>query len=131
MLRPVLVICAVLSLSPASAQQPETQLLEIPRQLWGQYNADVQACGTGLNHSPLRISWDRMQFYESSAKLEGLLRLRDGSIIVIAKREGEGQTWQSVYRLNYDEPTGALIVTMPQNSEMSQSDFVRFRCPAR
>jgi hypothetical protein len=72
-----------------------------------------------------------MQFYESSAKLEGLLRLRDGSIIVIAKREGEGQTWQSVYRLNYDEPTGALIVTMPQNSEMSQSDFVRFRCPAR
>lgn len=111
-----------------AAIAPNAPLLEIPREFWGEYNEVLSDCGTGNNDSRLRISWNTVHFYESSGELKELLRQDDGSIVVIAEHNGEGQTWQSVYQLRLSEDRNTLTVVYPQTIDMAQFSSDRKRC---
>jgi hypothetical protein len=105
--------------------------LEIPRRFWGEYNEQLTACGTGNHDSRLRVSWDRVHFYESVGELVSLLRHEDGSVTVEAKHEGEGQVWTAVYNLRLSADDQSLTVTNPQTRELVQHSMRRLRCPAQ
>jgi hypothetical protein len=114
----------------AVAIQGAAPLLEIPRPFWGEYNERLSDCGTGNNESRLRISWDRLRFYDSTGELRELMRQPDGAIIVVAEHSGEGQRWSSVYQLRLSAERDRLTVVHPQTSEMEQNETVRLRCPS-
>ncbi len=120
------VLIALMAQAATVANPP---LFELPRQFWGEYNEVLADCGTGRNDTRLRISWNTVQFYESTGEIKELLRQPDGSIIIVAKHSGEGETWQSVYRLRLSDDTQSLTVTHPQTAEMAQFGTERRRCP--
>jgi hypothetical protein len=114
----------------AQAATPVTPpLFELPREFWGEYNEVLADCGTGNNDSRLRVSWNTVQFYESRGEVEELLRQADGSLVVVAKHSGEGQTWQSVYQLRLSSDNQTLTVIHPQSAEIEQFGTDRRRCP--
>ena len=113
------------------AAQPNPALFEIPRPFWGEYNEKIEDCGTGNNDSRLRISWDRIRFYETTGELQELLRLPDGSLLVVTKHVGEGQTWMNVYKLSLSSNGAILTITHPQTQEIEQFSSDRFRCPVK
>lgn len=109
--------------------QGMASLLEIPRPFWGEYNDRLVDCGTGNNDSRLRISGDRLQFYESTGELRELIRNQDGSVTVIADHLGEGEIWTSVYQLRLSSDGNALTVIHPHTNDMEQFETERLRCP--
>lgn len=119
---------SVIALLQVAPSQP---LFEIPLEFRGEYNANLNDCGTGNNDSKLRISWDRLRFWESSGKLKELLRLPDGSVVISAEMSGEGEKWMSVYQLRLSEEGKKLSVIHPQTADLDQIAFDRFRCPSR
>jgi hypothetical protein len=112
-----------------AALQTQAPLLEIPRPLWGEYNENVVHCGTGLNDSRLRISWNTVQFYESTGTLRELIRHKDGSVTILADHAGEGQQWTSLYHLALSPDGKRLTTTHSQDAESRQSSTTRLRCP--
>jgi hypothetical protein len=121
------VLFAMLAQSALAANPP---LFELPREYWGEYNEVLTDCGTGNNDTRLRISWNTIRFYESAGEVQELLRQRDGSVVIVAKHSGEGQTWQSVYQLRLSADGETLTVTHPQSLEMDQFSSDRQRCAA-
>ena len=117
-------------LALGAAVQDRPQLFEIPRAFWGEYNERLADCGTGNNDSRLRISWDRIRFYESTGELRGLIRQPDGSVVLVAEHHGEGQSWESTYQLRLAPDGSSLTVVHPQTDQMEQSEHTRLRCPA-
>jgi hypothetical protein len=103
---------------------------EIPRHFWGEYNDRLADCGTGNNDSRLRISRDRLQFYESTAMLREMILHRDGSVTVVAEQSGEGQTRTNVFHLRLSADRGNLTVAHPQTNEIVQWESTRRRCPS-
>lgn len=114
-----------------SAPAPNPPLFELPREYWGEYNEVLSDCGTGNNDTRLRISWNTVQFYESTGEVQEILRQRDGSIVIVAKHSGEGQTWQSVYQLRLSSDGEKLTTIHPQTIEMDQFSSDRQRCAAK
>jgi hypothetical protein len=104
--------------------------LEIPRPFWGEYNERLADCGTGNNDSRLRISRDRLQFYESTGVLRELIQHRDGSVTIVSEQTGEGQTSTSVYHLRLLDSSNTLTITHPQTRELVQTEETRHRCPS-
>jgi hypothetical protein len=113
----------------AAAAQSGTALLEIPRPYWGEYNENVAHCGTGLNDTRLRVSWDTITFYESTGSLRELIRHPDGSVTILAEHSGEGRRWASLYNLSLSPDRRELTVTHPQDAQMQQGSTIRRRCP--
>ena len=119
-----------MTIATALSTQPAVPLLEIPRRFWGEYNEILSDCGTGNNDSRLRISWNRLQFYESEGELRELIRHADGSVTIVAQHTGEGQTWMNVYELRLSADGSRLTVIHPQTGEMQQAESTRRRCPS-
>ena len=122
-------IVVLLPLLLQASEPISPPLFEIPRDYWGEYNEVVADCGTGNNDSRLRISWDRIHFYESVGEITGLLRQNDGTLVIVAEHSGEGQKWQSVYQLRLSQDRQRLTVIHPQTVEMGQYSSERTRCP--
>ena len=120
-----------LALSLAATLQTSPRLLEIPRPFWGEYNEVLHDCGTGNNDTRLRISWDRLRFYESEGDLRELIRHPDGSVTIAAEHRGEGQTWRTLYNLRLSPDSFRLTVTHAQDGEIEQVESTRFRCPVQ
>ena len=114
----------------ATATPQSSPLFELPREFWGEYNEKLSDCGTGNNDSRLRISWNTVRFYESTGEIRELLRQDDGSIVISAEHEGEGQKWLSLYQLKLSPDGQSLTVTNPQTVEMEQLAANRLRCSA-
>ncbi len=112
-----------------AALQTQAPLLEIPGAFWGEYNQNLAHCGTGLNDSRLRVSWDTIRFYESTGTLRELIRHSDGSVTVLADHSGEGQQWSSLYNLALSPDGKRLTVTHSQDAEAGQASMTRMRCP--
>jgi hypothetical protein len=104
-------------------------LFEIPRHFWGEYNDRLANCGAEYDESTLRISWDRVEFYASTGELRGLIRNPDGSVVIIAEHQGEGEKWQSVYQLRMTPDRSQLVVVHPQALDVEQIQSSRLRCP--
>lgn len=94
----------------------------IPAPFRGEWNADRAACGTGQSETRLRISGDRIRFYESVGMVSGVEIESDRVVTVTARYQGEGDTWEDERRLSLSEDGNSLTVS-------GGGDLVRFRCP--
>lgn len=113
----------------AYGQTSDAGNFEIPRQFWGEYNQNIRHCGTGLNDTRLRVSWNAVRFYESTAKVDGIIRNADGSIVVLAKFENHRDSWTNVFKMTLSADRKRITLTHPQNSDGDQSSMTRQRCP--
>lgn len=104
----------------ASSQQSASI---IPARFHGEWNSDRSACGSGSNASRLRISGDRLQFYESVGLARRVEVEGERVVEVTAQYVGEGESWQDQRRLSLSEDGDSLTVTG------SGSSLVRHRCP--
>ncbi|HEU5211090.1 MAG TPA: hypothetical protein VFU06_16960 [Longimicrobiales bacterium] len=94
----------------------------IPAAFRGEWNGDRSDCGTGNSVTRLRISADRLRFYESVATVRDVKVESDRVITVTADYEGEGQTWQETRRFSLSADGNSLTAT-------NGSSLVRHRCP--
>ena len=112
-----------LMLAPISTLATDRQDT-VPARFQGEWNVDLEHCGTGLNDSRLRINADRIRFYESGGPIRAVVTQGEFDLAIIAELSGEGQVWLSYkhFRLSSDH-TYLLDVTDPD------SEMIRYRCP--
>jgi len=95
----------------------------VPPRFQGEWNSNLVDCGTGLNDSRLRISANRIRFYESGGPTKAVVTEGEFDLALISELSGEGQTWLSynLFRLSADH----TYLTDVSND----STLVRYRCP--
>lgn len=120
MIRLSLLALALASGSLAAAEQQKA----VPARFQGEWNSDLEHCGTGLNDSRLRINSDRIRFYESGGPIRAVVTQGEFDLAVIAELSGEGQVWLSYrhFRLSADH-------TYLTDVTDDDSGMVRYRCP--
>lgn len=94
----------------------------IPARFHGEWNADLDACGTGASETRLRISADRVRFYESAGAVRRVEIVNSRVIDVTAEYQGEGDTWEGERRFTLSDDGNSLTVS-------NGGDLVRYRCP--
>jgi len=112
-----------LSLFAGSATAAEQQK-KVPARFVGEWNANLEHCGTALNDSRLRISTDRIRLYESGGPIRAVVTQGEFDLALIAELSGEGEVWLLFrqYRLSAD---GDYLTDVTD----AGSDLVRYRCP--
>lgn len=105
---------------PAGEQGDD--VASIPTRFQGEWNAELDACGTGSSPTRLRISADRIRFYESTGVVQAVAVESQRVIDVTAEYTGEGQTWVDERRLTLSDDGSSLTVS-------GGGDLVRYRCP--
>lgn len=120
MIRSVVLTLMLIAGSAMAAEQQRT----VPARFQGEWNENLEHCGTGLNDSRLRISADRIRFYESGGPILAVVTQGEFDLAVIAELSGEGQTWLSYthFRLSADH-------TYLTNISDNESSLVRYHCP--
>lgn len=104
-----------------AAEQP----LTVPTRFQGEWNAHLKHCGTWRNDSRLRISTDRIWFYESGGPIRALVTKGDDELALISELAGEGQLWLSYHHFRLSDNQNSLTdVTQPSLK------MVRYRCPS-
>ncbi len=119
MIRSLALILALVAGGATAADLQRT----VPPRFQGEWNSNLEHCGTGLNDSRLRISANRIRFYESGGPAKAVVTQGEFDLALISELSGEGQTWLSynLFRLSADH-TYMTDVT-------GESKFVRYRCP--
>ena len=114
-------LALVLASVPAAAAELHKA---VPARFLGEWNSEVEHCGTGLNDSRLRISTNRIRFYESGGPIRAVVTQGEFDLAVIAELSGEGQVWLSYrhFRLSADH-TYLIDVTD------DETGMIRYRCP--
>lgn len=120
MIRIFLLALMLASGSATSAEQQEA----VPPRFQGEWNVNLEHCGSGLNDSRLRISSDRIRFYESGGPVLAVVTQGEFDLALIAELSGEGQAWLSYrhFRLSADH-------TYLRDVTNTDSSIVRYRCP--
>ena len=103
-----------------AAEQQRT----IPVRFQGEWNSNLKDCGTDLNDSRLRISYDRIRFYESGGPAKAIVTNGEFDLAIIAELSGESESWIafSHFRLSADH-------TYLTDVSGSGQGMVRYRCP--
>lgn len=107
--------------APVGDDEADDDIDTIPAAFHGEWNGDRADCGTGTGLTRLRISADRLRFYESVATVRDVDVESDRVITVTADYEGEGQTWQEKRRFSLSADGNSLTAT-------NGSSLVRYRC---
>ncbi len=115
-----LVLLTLLAACSATAADRQAA---IPARFQGEWNTELEHCGTGLNDSRLRISANRIRFYESGGPVVAVVTQGEFDVALISELSGEGETWLSYnyFRLSADH-------TYLTDVSNSNSNFVRYRC---
>ena len=118
--RSVVLGLVLLPSSLSAANQQKT----IPIRFQGEWNSNLQHCGTGLDDSRLRISADRVRFYESGGPVRAVVTQGEFDLALILELSGEGETWISFshFRLSPDRSYLSDVTS-------KESGIVRYRCP--
>jgi len=111
--------------APVSAAPDHARRDVVPVRFRGEWNANLEDCGTGLNDSRLRITADRIQFYESGGPIKAVSGRGEFEISIIAELAGEGAAWDAVHRFRLSSDHKTLI------DVTGGDEFVRYRCPGR
>jgi hypothetical protein len=90
----------------------------IPVQFRGEWNEQVEHCGTALNDTRLRITSGKIAFYESDAEVKSVVAKSARAIEVTATLTGEGQVWDDRFRL----------VLSRSGDDLSIGQMTRHRC---
>jgi hypothetical protein len=104
----------------AQAQTPDERFIPDP---WlGEWNENLEDCGTGNNDSRLRIEANRVLFYEGGGMVRGAFLHGPFEIVVVLDMTGEGQTWIAAHHFIMSA-SGHYISTD------GDDPLVRYRCP--
>ena len=95
----------------------------IPDTWIGEWNENLEDCGTGNNDSRLRIERDRVLFYESGGMVRGAFLRGPFEIVIVLDMSGEGQTWIDTHQFVMSA-SGTYIRTT------GEEPMVRYRCPS-
>lgn len=95
----------------------------IPARFRGEWNDELNACGTDLSDGRLVITSSKLAFYESDAFVMRLATLNPNALKITASSAGEGQEWTSEMKLVLSRSDNDLTITM------AGSSFTRHRCP--
>lgn len=100
------------------------QEVTIPAQFQGEWNENLEHCGTGANHARFRIEPDRIRFYESGGPVRAVVTEGELEMAVIARLSGEGMEYLALlhYRLSPDH-------TRLVEHGLYGAPVVRYRCP--
>ncbi|MBB5687478.1 hypothetical protein [Sphingobium boeckii] len=71
----------------------------LPVAFLGEWNTNLQDCGTGRNESRLVIAPDKLQFYESDANVKSIKIHSSRSITIEASFSGEGELWNDTFEM--------------------------------
>lgn len=96
----------------------------VPARFQGEWNAQLKYCGTWRNDSRLRISSDRIWFFESGGPIRAVVTQGDFDLALIAELSGEGQVWLSYRHFRLSDNQNYLTDVSEANTGM-----VRYRCP--
>lgn len=105
--------------SSAVADNASLQSTTIPAAFVGEWNANPDACGTGLSDSSLRIEPELIHFYESTGNVKRVKIVNSRTITVDASYAGEGQQWDD----------SRTLVLSRSGNELTIEGFTRTRCP--
>ena len=103
----------------AQAQTPDER--SIPEPWIGEWNSDLEDCGTGNNDSRLRIEPNRVLFYEGGGMVRGAFLHGPFEIVIVLDMSGEGETWIAAHH---------FIMSANGHHIMTDGDdpLVRYRC---
>ena len=120
MIRLFVMVLVVIASSATAAEQSRA----VPARFQGEWNANLEQCGTGLNDSRLRISADRIRFYESGGPVRAVVTRGEFDLALIAELSGESESRLSYrhFRLSADHKYLADVTD-------TDSALVRYRCP--
>lgn len=115
---PLLLLALVAGVGTAAERQQA-----VPSRFLGEWNSNPKDCGTGLNDSRLRISKDRVRFYESGGPIRAVVTEGEFGLALITELSGEGKRWLTYhhFRLSADHSYMTDVT--------NDSKFVRYRCP--
>jgi hypothetical protein len=111
--------------TPTVTTRVAEQLFEIPIQFQGEWNANLEECGSTRGDSRLWIGADYIEFYESSGPTLEVVVQGEFELRVTTELSGEGDTWldQRYFQLSEDNQT------LEAKFDTTDPGFVRYRCP--
>jgi hypothetical protein len=102
---------------------PADDTVGVPSRFQGEWNRNLADCGTANNDSTLKLTADRIAFYESAGPIASAIVTDRTDIAITARMEGEGDTWTSTWRLRLEDAHNTLVDITTANG------MVRYRCP--
>lgn len=75
----------------------------------GEWNQELQACGTGLNDTPLRVERRKVCFYESDADVTSATIQNPRAVMLEASFAGEGEVWTDRFEMVLSRSGDQLI----------------------
>ncbi|MBX2865106.1 MAG: hypothetical protein KTR27_16260 [Leptolyngbyaceae cyanobacterium MAG.088] len=104
----------------AKVEQP----FAIPSQFHGEWNSNLEHCGTAWGDSRLQIDANYIEFHESSGPVVEIVAQGDHDLTVTIELSGEGDTWldERHFKLSSD------LQALESIFDPSESGFVRYRC---
>lgn len=116
---------AVLAIFLAPSSVLASDVVEsVPTQFIGEWNSKLSDCGTGDNDSHLRISSNRIAYYESEGPIKAIVAYGRYEIALISELSGEGQTWVATAQFKLSPGLDKLI----DSTSTPGQDFIRYRC---
>ncbi|MBC7987001.1 MAG: hypothetical protein H7X93_10115 [Sphingomonadaceae bacterium] len=99
-------------------------LSAIPEPFYGRWDFALDYCGDAASEGALTIAADRIEYYESEARVAEIATSAPGAITVTGEFSGEGQSWRE--RIGYELNTaGDRLTTTAEDGSVS----ARMRCP--
>ena len=120
---PFVLACSIATLLAACASAPTDDTVGVPERFRGEWNRNLADCGTGNNDSVLKLSADRIAFYESGGQITSAFVSDVEYLAVTARMEGEGETWTGSYRFRLTDAHNTLT------DVSTSTGMVRYRCP--
>jgi hypothetical protein len=116
-------LSAVLALTPVvAAAQASTS---VPKQFQGEWNSNLEHCGTGLNDSRLIIREKEVRYFESGGPVLAAVPRGRFELALVLELSGEGSSWMTTMQYNLSSD-GNRLMDMRRSDEPA---MIRYRCP--
>lgn len=107
-IRAVAVLAAAqLPAAPLSALVAASPQPHVPERFQGEWNRDLEHCGTGIGQDRLVIEADRIRYYESGGRVIAAVT-RGHELAIIADMAGEGLQWLGAMRFRLSADRACL-----------------------
>jgi hypothetical protein len=106
----------------------------MPVRLHGEWNAGIKFCGTGLSDKRLRISANKVRYYESEGTPKAILTQMNGEITVMIEVQeftGDEVVWSRMDQFALSADGQKLTMRMAADDQTPQINEVLVRCPKK
>ena len=121
-MKPVIAIATLLL--PLSLQAGSLTTF-VPARFIGDWAASPQSCGSGTDDLALRITYNRIRYWESEGPIKAVVVRGNADIALITELSGEGETWlaTATFKLSRDGRKLVDVTTVPGR------EIIRYKCP--